>query len=152
MLGLKRICRSKTASTQSGVIVPNEIHNPTGLLYRLVGNAATANSSLGGLEEPLNDVFDLTKAIASDEIRRRRLFAPRTSRNERVNGDIAKHIEVYKDLFAGLSIAVVSRCAVRMQLDGWALAHSGISSGDATVRRVVIGSTEQIKAHDGSEC
>lgn len=75
-LGLKSIPRSKMTPTEGGVIVPNELLNPTGPLYRRVGNAATAYASLGSLEEPLNDVFDLTMAIASDEIRRRLLFAP----------------------------------------------------------------------------
>lgn len=250
--------------TEGGVIVPNELLNPTGPLYRRVGNAATAYASLGSLEEPLNDVFDLTMAIASDEIRRRLLFAPlgikddgpiemvgktigrhfgwenmentvtqhdgfyitpassvcvemklgarssldqlakyaflhrneelrrgqpanlgllfivpesrrdkfeqaytqdtvgvgaevlqfasSTSRNKRVYDDIANHAGAYKDVFARLRISVVSWRTVIEQLDALALSHGGSSSGDETVRRLMTGLTEQLRAHDGTEC
>jgi len=263
-LGLKSIPRAKTLPVEGGVVVPREFINPNGPLYRRVGTASTAYASLGTHEEPLNDIFDLTMAIASDRIRRALVFeplgisdddpiemvgkkigrhfgwenpedtitqhdgfyitassavcvemklgakssldqiakyaflyrneevrrsrpanlgllfivperrkddferdyardvikvgaqilemAPSATRNKRVYGDIAKHIDTYRDLFARLRIAVVSWRAVRGQLDALALAHSGGSSGDETVRRLVTGLAEQINAHDGTKC
>lgn len=263
-LGLKSIPRAKTLPVEGGVVVPKEFINPNGPLYRRVGNAAAAYASLGSQEEPLNDIFDLSMAIASDRIRRALVFeplgisdngpiemvgkridrhfgwenaedtvtqhdgfyitdssavcvemklgakssldqiakyaflyrneevrrsrpanlgllfivperrkddfehdyardvikvgaqilemAPSATRNKRVYGDIVKHIDAYRDLFARLRIAVVSWSDIVGELDALCAAHGGRDSGDETACRLIAGLSEQIRAHSGTGC
>lgn len=75
-LGLKSIPERKLVRTDETVAIPLSETNARGPLYRRLGNAKELRQRLHGYEEILNHIFDLTFAIAPDDLINRTLVQP----------------------------------------------------------------------------
>jgi hypothetical protein len=75
-LGLKSIPQKKWVRKDGMVCVPMTDVNRFGPLYSRQGNSRITRATLGRREEVLNDLFDLTFAIAPDTAIRQLLFEP----------------------------------------------------------------------------